>query len=198
MSASIHINVFIALQHGQHGTLHILTFNIFLISISIYGVMTYNNNPVFMRIAQSGIEPLQLRVVLLLASIGVNIRHTVTLNKRGSIDKHYAHGEAFLIKHLCIIASRHHPSAAHLTIVEHGLRVTTIFVVAQHRKPVDHQFWMRIHPFIISVPQGVVHRGNAIKMMNVASGQHTLRFQCFSHITHQFGYRFLVIISVAS
>ena len=71
-------------------------------------------------------------------------------------------------------------------------------MIAKHRKPVEHEFGMRIDQLVVGSPQRVVDRSYTVEVVNVANGKHTLHTRCLSHVSHQLGYGLLIVVAVAS
>ena len=199
VATGIDAHVVVALQHGQQTASQVLLLHDVLLRLRVDGVVPHDDDPVFLRVAQRGVEPLQLRLHVLHSCVGIDLRVVaVTLDERRGVDAHHPHRCAFRRHHLIIIARRHHPSAAPLRVVDHRLCVAAILVVAAHGEPVDHQLGVRVDQLIVGHPQRVVDRLYAVEMVHIARCDDTFRLQRLTHVSHQFGYRLLVVIAVTS
>ena len=199
VSAGIDGHILVFVENRHHLLLHVVTLLFRLGGLGVDGVVAHHDDPVFVGVAQCFVQPLQLFVFILLAGIGIDVGiRAVAVDERRGVNEHHTQREALLLEHLREIARRHHPAAADFVVVEHGLRVTSVFVVAKDGKPVNHQFWMGIDVLIVGGPERVADRGDTIEMMNVASGNHTFRPHRFRHLPHQFRDGLLFVIAVAA
>lgn len=186
------------MKHRQQTALHIDALTLLLRCVGIDGMVSQHHHPVLMGVLQRGVEPCQLRLCILLRRIGIDVGVlAIGVDERCGVEHHHADGGVLMVEHLRVILGAHHPAAAHLSVVHERLRVAPILVVATHGKPVEHEVGMRIDPLEIGEPKGILQRGHAIEMMNVAHGQHTLGVDRSGHLAHQLGDGLLLIIAVA-
>ena len=161
--------------------------------------MANNYYPIFLSILQSFVEPRELSLHILLASIWIYSRIlTIRIDERCGIEEYNANGSITMIEHLSIIFRWHHPATAHFAIVHKCLCVATIFMVATNRKPIKHQVGMRIYQFVVCHPKRVLQRSYTIKMMDITNSKHTLRVYHSCHLAHKFGNRLLVVIAISA
>ena len=187
------------MKYGQQAVLHVEALALLLRGVGIDGMMAHYNHPVFLGILQGFVEPGELSLHVLLAGIGIFGRSlSVRVDEGCSVKEHYAKGSSLVVEHLGVIFGSHHPAAAHLAVVHESLCVATILMVATNGEPVEHQFGMRVNPFVIGEPQWVLGGNHAVKMVDVARSDHTLRTYYAGHLAHQFGNEFLVVIAVAA
>ena len=187
------------MEYGQQTVLHVETLALLLRGVGIDGMMTHYNHPVFLGILQGLVEPGELSLHVLLAGIGIFGRGlAVRVDERSGVEEHHAKGGSLVVEHLGVIFLSHHPAAAHLAVVHESLCVATILMVAANGEPVEHQFGMRVNPFVIGEPQWVLGGSHSVEMMNVACCNHALRTYHVGHLAHQFGNGFLVVIAVAA
>ena len=93
----------------------------------------------------------------------------------------------------------HSPAAAYLAIIDNGLGVATIFVVAKHGIPGHHKLGMRVDEFVVGHPKRVGGAFHAVEVVNIAGGNNEFRTCAIvSHITHQFGNGFLVVVAIST
>ena len=166
--------------------------------MGINGVVAHHNHPVLAGRFECVVQPVELGLHVLLVGVGVgDAVGAVAVDEGCGVNEHHTHACAFACDYLGVVARGHHPTAAHCAIVEHGLCVAAVLVVAQHGKPVEHEFGVGVHLLVVGCPQGVVYRGHTIKVVYVAHGQHAFGAECFAHVPHEFGYGLLVVIAVA-
>lgn len=128
--ADVHIHLVLA-QDGIETCLHIRAFALVLRGFGIDGMVSGNDNPVLFGGSQYGIYPGKLLLVILLAGIGIGLAVVaVFVNHRGGVYPKDADGSAVVLERLGVITGGHGPAAADITIVEHSLRITAVFVVA--------------------------------------------------------------------
>ena len=199
MSAQIHIYIVMLAQNTVYPFFHIQAFRIILVCIRINRMVTHNQHPVFFGRCQYRIQPCQLLVHILLACIRILFRIlTVFIQQRGCVNHYQAHRNIIVLQHLCVITCRHLPTGTHLTIIQYSLRITTIFMITQYRIPWNHQFRMAVHQFVVGHPQRIVYTAYAFKVMHIAGCYHCFNIYILCHLTHQFGDRFLVVISITA
>jgi len=187
-------------QNGIEVCLHIRAFALVLRGFGIDGMVSGNDNPVFLGGAQYGVHPGKLLPVVLLAGIGIGIAFiAVFVNHRGGVYPKDADSSAFILECLGIITGRHCPAAADVTVVEHSLRIAAVFVVAQQGEPVYHQLRMAVDKFVVGHPKRVVHTAYTFKMVYIAGGKYEFGVcAVLCHLSHQFGNGFLVVVAVAA
>ena len=162
-------------------------------------MVTYYQYPVLFSRSQYRIQPVQLFVHILFTCVRIFFRILpIFIQQRSRINHHQAHRNIIVLQHLCVITGRHLPAGTHLTIVQYSLRITTIFVIAQYRIPWNHQFRMAVHQFVVGHPQRVVYTAHTFKVMHIAGSYHSFNIYILCHLPHQFGDRFLVVISITA
>ena len=187
------------MEDRKKALLHVETLALLLRGVGIDRMMAYHDNPVFLGILQSFIEPGELSLSILLAGIRIDFRIlAVRINKGRGVEEDDTHGSSFVVEHLGVIFGWHHPAAAHLAVVHKSLGITTILMVTTNREPVEHQVGMRINPFVIGKPQRVLSGSHAIEMVDVAHGKYAFWIYRARHLAHQFGNRLLVVVAVAT
>ena len=133
--------------------MHILTLTFTLCGVRIDRMMSYHYHPIFFRTAQLLFQPHQLLLRILLRHGGVVERVFVVLTyQRGGVDEDDAQGSAVFLKELALIARRHLPSAAHIGIIQHRLRIPSVLVVAEDGIPRNLQFGMAVYEFVVGHP----------------------------------------------
>ena len=138
MSANVHV-YFMFLKNRIKTRLHINAFAIRLRSLRINGMMSGYDHPVLTGNSQYRVYPCQLFLIILLTSIRILLTVlTILIDHRSRIYPNHTQCSPFFFKCLSIITGRHLPTATHLTIIQYCLRITTIFVITQQRKPVYH------------------------------------------------------------
>ena len=186
-------------QDGIHPFLQIQPFGIFFRSLGIDGVMAYYEYPVFLGRSQHRIHPGQLFVDVLLAGIGIFLRiFPVFVHQWGGINHDQTDSYTIVLHHLRVITVGHVPTGTHLRIVNRCLRIAPVFMVTQDGIPRQHQFRMFVNQFVVGHPKRVVHTPHPFEMVHITGGYHTFYPNLLGQITHQFGYRLLVVISVAA
>ena len=118
VSASIYSHIIIFVQDRHHILLHVGAFVFGLGSVGIDRMVSYHNYPILISQFQCVVESIELSLWVLLASIRIfSVVLTITVDKWSSVEEDDTNGCALALKHLSIVSSRHHPAAAHLTIV---------------------------------------------------------------------------------
>ena len=152
MSADIHI-YFIFAQERVYTFLHVHPFAFFFRGVCVDRMVSGYDNPVFFGISQHRIQPCQLFVDILFAGIGVFIiLFAVFVDQRSRVNPNDTDGCTFFLEYLCVVTVGHCPTAANIGVVQYSLCVTAIFVISQNRKPINHQFRMRIDKFVVGHP----------------------------------------------
>ena len=134
----------------------------------------------------------------MLAGIRVFLRvFTVFLDEGGRVDHDEADSDAVVFQHFGIVAGIHVPACAHFGVIQDGLRVAPVLMVAEDGIPGQHQFGVAVNEFVVGHPQRIPRAAHAFEMMHVSGCHHAFDVHRFGHLAHQFGYGFLVIVAVA-
>ena len=145
------------------------------------------------------VEPCQLLLYVLLAGVGVFPGVlAVLLYHRCGVNEDQAHGNVVVLYYLSVVFCRHLPAAAHLGVVDHGLRVSAVLVVAADGIPGQHQLGVRVDELVVGHPERVFGARNALEVVHVACRGNALYAHRLGHAAHQFGYWFLVVVAVAA
>ena len=153
VTACIQRHIIVFLQNRKKSTLQISPFNIIFRRLRIYRMMAYHYHPVFFRLTECGVKPFQLRVIVLPACVRIFVAFlAVFRNQRRSVDKYDAESRSVLIESAGVIASSHLPSAAHLSIIQHSLRIAAILMISQYRIPCKHKLRMGIYLLVVCHP----------------------------------------------
>ena len=162
-------------------------------------MVSHYDDPVFLGGSQYSVQPLQLVIDVLLAGIGVFVvLLAVLVNEGSSVQPYDAYRSTFFAEGFGVVAGRHLPATAHAGVVEYGLCRAAVFMIATDGIPVNHQFRVAVDQFVIGHPQWIVDRTYPFEVVDVSGSNYEFRAYFFSHCTHQFGNRLLVVIPVAS
>ena len=145
VSAQIGIDIVVTLKYRQEALLQIFAFRVGLACLGIDGVMTHDKHPLLFSHRECGVEPCHLTVGILEIGIRIGLFVLAILaDERGCVDKYHAKRNSclFVFVAACVVTLVEDPSATLFAIIEHCLRVASVFVIAEHRQPVDHQFGM--------------------------------------------------------
>ena len=199
MAADVHGHVPVAGEHGVEPALHVLPLYVILAGVGVDGVVSQDDDPVLLGGGERGVHPVQLLLYVLLASVGVFVALLAVLVYQGrGVHEHEPDGHAAVLYHLGVVAGGHLPSAAHLGVVEHGLRVAPVLVVAQRGIPGQHQLGVGVDELVVGHPERVADAGHALEVVYVTYGGHALYAHGLGHAAHGLGDGFLVIVSVAA
>ena len=201
MSAYVHGNLLSVLpEYREQSALHVLLLYDVLARLRIYGMVSHHYHPVLLRIVERSVYPCQLCLHVLAVHVGVCGAVVVAVYHRRSVyhDNPDAHLAVVVAEHLRIVSSLHRPASRHLAVVQHGLCVAPVFVVAENGQPLRHQFRVRVYQLVVGHPQRVADRPYASEVVYVAKGQNGLRSYRLRHLAHHCGNRLLVVISVTS
>ena len=111
VAAGIHIDLVLA-KDGVEQALHVLTFGHGLACFSKDGMVTDDDNPIFVGGGQGAVYPSQLAVDVLLVCIGI-FRGVlaVTFDERSCVDEDETNAHTVIAEGLGIVAGGHHPAA---------------------------------------------------------------------------------------
>ena len=196
VSAHVHIYL-VPTQDGVHPLLHVRPLLRALGRVGIDGMVSHHHHPVLTGSGQFLVQPCQLSVGTLLPYRRVVLRVVVVLVYQGcGVEEYHPHAGAVPLEHLAVVACRHLPSAAHLRIVQHRLRVPPVLMVAQDGVPGNLQFRVTVDEFVVGHPQRVIHTLHSHEMMHVPQCQHRLEVMFLGHAPHEFRYRLLFVVAV--
>ena len=85
-----------------------------------------------------------------------------------------------------------------MSIIEHGLSVAAVLVVAQDGIPRNHQLGVVVDEFEVGEPQRVVDRCHAFEVVYIAQGEHGFGAVLLGHGAHQRGDLLLLIVTIAA
>ena len=200
MAADVHVHAVFA-QDRIQTLLQVEPLLLVLAGFGVDGVVADDDLPGFIGLLQRRVDPAQLFVDVLRGNVPVGfLRFLVVLvDQRRGVDPNHAQGGG--VAHLetfGVVAVGHHPAAADVAVVEDGLRVAPVLVVAENRIPVEHQFGVGVDQFVVGHPERVVYAGHALEVVNVAGSGHKLDVDLLGQFAHRLGDRFLVVVAVAS
>lgn len=199
MATDVEIDVFVLTQDRIKAFLKIKTFGIALVCVGIDGMVAYDDDPVFMGRGEHGIDPGQLAGVVHSAGLRVVFAvAAVFADERGRVDHDQAEGDAVAFEHFGVVGGGHVPSSADVAVVDDGLRIAAVFVVAEDGIPGNHEFGMVVDKLIIGEPKGIGRAAYTFKMVDIAGGHDTFDVDVFGHAAHHGGYGLLIVIAVAA
>ena len=198
MPVDVHVHAVLA-QDGVDALLHVEAFHVVLLRVGIDGVMSHHDYPVFLGGGQGGVQPLQLGVDVLVAGVGILVvLFAVLVDEGRGVNPDDAHRGALFVERLGVVAGGHLPAAADAAVVDDGLRVAAILVVAADGVPGNHQLGVAVDKLVVGHPQGVLGGDDTLEVVDVAGGDDAFGAYLFGHLAHQFGDGLLVVVAVAA
>ena len=98
VTAGINRHVIIFMEYRKKALLHVESLVLLLASLGVDRMMAYHDNPVFLGILQSFVEPGELSLSILLTSIRIDFRIlAVRINKGRGVEEDDAHGGSFVV-----------------------------------------------------------------------------------------------------
>ena len=198
VAAYVHGYVLVLQQYGVERLLHVGALLLALGRLCVNRVVAYHYHPVFLGVCQRLVNPCKLLLYVLLAGVGIFFGVLAVLVYHWcGVYEYKAHGHAVVFQHFRVILGGHFP-AAHLGVVDDGLRVSAVLVVAADGIPREHKLGVRVDKLVVGHPEGVLRARDALEVVYVACRRHALYAYGLGHAAHQFGYGFLVIVAVAA
>ena len=103
VSTGVDRHIIIFVQNGHDVLLHVGALIFGLGGVGIDGMMANDHDPVFAGRLKGAVEPEELCLPVLLASIGIDgAVLAVTVDERCGVEEHYAYGCAVVLKHLSV------------------------------------------------------------------------------------------------
>ena len=199
MSADVHIHVVMFEKHGVHPVLHIGTLTLVLVGIGIDGMVPYYDDPVLIGLGQGFVQPCQLLAVVRLEGIRILVGLLpVLVYNRSGVDHHDTYLNTVLLLDEGVIARRHVPAGTHLRVIDAGLGIAAVLVVAADCIPGGHQVGMGVDELVVGHPQRVTDTLYALEVMHVSGRNHKLDVDGLGHPAHSPGNGFLVIVAIAA
>ena len=186
-------------KHGVHAVLHVGALNLVLICVSVYGMVSHYDYPVLVGLGQSSVQPCELLAVVRLGGIGVLVGLLPVLVDDGSgVEHHDADLYPVLLLYESVVTRGHVPAGADLTVIDAGLGVAAVLVVAADSVPGHHQVGMAVDQLVVGHPQRVAHALHALEMVYVTGRHHELDVNGLCHLAHRSGDGLLVVVAVAA
>ena len=186
-------------QYWVEALLHVGALLVALVCIGVAGMVSEHYHPVFIRLCERLVEPCQLLVHVLLARVRILLGVlAVLVDKRCGVDEDQAHCHAVVLEHLGVVFCRHVPPCRNARVVQYGLCVAAVLVVAARGEPVEHQFRVRVYELVVGHPERVLRAAYALEVVHVARSCHAFYAHRLRHAPHQFGNGLLVVVPVAA
>ena len=199
MSAEIEVNIVLS-QDWINLVYHIFVVAVSQTVVGINVVMTNDNSPFLMRGSQRTVQPFHLTFLVLGIHVGIFFRIVMrTLHQWCRVNKDKAYGGLLVqLKHLCVVTFLSFPAPALMGIVQYGLCVSIILVVAQSGIPITHQVGMCVGILKITLPQGVVDTLHSCAMKGVATVNNERGHYNLRKLAHYVAHFSLLVKAISS